>query len=139
MLQWPSRESSMRGILFTGLIFGLAFCLHIIFALKQWDLLFHLIAIDLFILSTAFAQLSLIFGGPTKIDVAKKTLNLGTMLSIPLSIAYFWAVNEMRWDTWISVTIFIPLFFYYLTLNRLSQLSGLIYATSSFDILIEER
>ena len=138
MLGCASRESSLRGIIFTALIFSLAFGLHIVFALKEWTILFRLIAIDLFLLTTAFAQLSLIFGGPTDMDIARKTLNFGTILSIPLTMAYFWAVNEMYWDNWILLTIFIPLLFYYPSLNRLPQLSGLIYDNSSIQITFEE-
>lgn len=104
-----ARDRPWGGLLATAALFAVAFLLHIWFAANDWELMFQLVAIDLFILSHATGPCIIIIGGQTN-DVARKTaMSLGLMISLPLTIGYWWGVNQMQWAEWLPSTILLPI------------------------------
>ena len=130
----PSRWNPWRGIILTLVIFAIEFGLHIVFAAKGWELLFLFVVIDLFILSVFFAPVALILGGPANHYVGQQVIAIGTTIAVPLTMGFFWAVNDMTWSYWLIGSTALPMLSQILWYRWERGLSNLIYRP----LLIEE-
>ena len=109
MRLWPKRNTSEFGIMATGAIFTLAFCLHILFAALDWDILFSLVAVDLFVFSQFYGPISVFLSSPKDFIEKKNTLFIGSLIGSPLTIGFWFAVNERTFEPWLILTGFIPI------------------------------
>ena len=105
----PKRKTPIFGILTTGLLFSLAFGLHILFAALDWDILFSLVAVDLFVFSQFYGPISVFLSSPKDFIEKKNTLFIGSLIGSPLTIGFWFAVNERTFEPWLILTGFIPI------------------------------
>ena len=105
----PQRNTPAFGIIITGLLFSLAFGLHILFASLEWDVLFSLVAVDLFVFSQFYGPISVFLSSPKNIKEKKNTLFVGSLIGSPLTIGFWFAVNERTFEPWLIFTGFIPI------------------------------
>tara|TARA_B100001105_G_scaffold103194_1_gene82772 strand:- start:83 stop:484 length:402 start_codon:yes stop_codon:yes gene_type:complete len=130
----PSRWNPWRGIILTLFIFAIEFGLHIVFAAKQWDALFLFVVIDMFFLSVCFAPIALILGGPANHHVGEQVIGIGTTVAVPLTMGFFWAVNDMTWSYWLIGSTALPMLSQILWYRWERGLSCLIY----HPVIVEE-
>ena len=78
--------------------------------------MFKIIAVEIAIIVHAVGPLALLIGGQRSSTDQKIAFQIGSILSIPLSIGYWWAVNGMSWENWLVLTpmfaLVIHLFFW---------------------------
>ncbi len=109
------------------LFFAIDFSLHIIFAAQGWDFLFRLITIEIAIIVHAFGPLAVIIGGQRNSDDRVRAMKFGMALALPLTIGYWWAVNDMSWSDWLVATILVPLAVHVGLWNHHSWLASLFF------------
>ena len=103
------RQTPAFGIIITGLLFSLAFGLHILFASLEWDVLFILVAVDLFVFSQFYGPISVFLSSSKDFKEKKNTLFVGSLIGSPLTIGFWFAVNERTFEPWLIFTGFIPI------------------------------
>lgn len=123
-----NRDQPWTGLGIVLFVFTLDFVLHIVFAAQGWDFLFSLVAIEIAIIVHAFGPLVVLIGGQRGEDDRVRAMKYGLMLALPLTIGYWWAVNDMSWSDWLVATILIPLAVHASLWNRHSWLASLFYA-----------
>ncbi len=117
----PSKETPAFGIIITGILFSLAFGLHILFAALDWDVLFSLVAVDLFVFSQFYAPISLFIGSPKSFDEKKRTVLIGSFIGSPLTIGFWFAVNERNFEPWLILTGFIPILIGFIVYRKINS------------------
>lgn len=123
-----NRDQPWTGLGIVLFVFTLDFVLHIVFAAQGWDFLFSLVAIEIAIIVHAFGPLVVLIGGQRGEDDRVRAMKYGLMLALPLTIGYWWAVNDMSWSDWLVATILSPLAVHASLWNRHSWLASLFYA-----------
>ena len=89
------KSQFLRGTFSYAILFASLFILHIIFASKDFDIAFQIVAISITIL-TFFVGTSIIYFG--KIGSQRVEINrLGGMISIILGFGLGWAYAGMKW------------------------------------------
>ena len=102
----------LRSIFIYGAIFCLLFVLHIVFAAKDLDFLFRLVAIML--------SGMIFFCGPCMVFLEKSKVryslvyNIGIIVSCPLSIGLGWAYGGMSTSVYIGLFPLVTLIIHYL-------------------------
>ncbi len=103
-----NRDQPWTGLVIVMLIFCVDFLLHILFASLDWKIPFLLVAIEIALISHAVGPITLIIGGQRNRSDQNIVMKIGVALSIPLTMGFWWAVNDMSWANWIATTILFP-------------------------------
>ena len=104
-----NRDQPWTGLIAVLLFFGFDFLLHILFAALDWDLMFRIIAYEIALIVHTVGPLALLIGGPRNELAQNQAMKFGLIIAMPLSVGYWWAVNDMSWSMWLPATILIPI------------------------------
>ena len=118
---WPQSETPAFGIIITGVLFALAFALHILFAALDWDILFSLVWVDLFVFSQFYGPISLFIGSPKPFDEKKNTVLIGSLIGSPLTVGFWFAVNERNFEPWLILTGLIPILIGFVVYHKINS------------------
>ncbi|MDP6640708.1 MAG: hypothetical protein QGH90_04850 [Candidatus Poseidoniaceae archaeon] len=122
-----NRDQPWTGLAVVMSVFALDFLLHILFAAWGWTIMFKIIAVEIAIIVHAVGPLALLIGGQRSSTDQKIAFQIGSILSIPLSIGYWWAVNGMSWDNWLVLTPMFALAIHLLFWPRQMWLASLFF------------
>ena len=122
-----NRDQPWTGLVVVLLIFCIDFLLHILFAALNWNLMFRIIAYEIALVVHAVGPLALLFGGPRNELAQNQAMKFGLILAMPLSMGYWWAVNDMSWAMWVPVTTLIPIALHMALWRHSSWFAGLLW------------